>query len=117
MVGHFYAGGQLRPLQIGDSIMASARVVCSIRSDAANVLIARDQVEQLGQHWCIPSVTAGDLDRSDFQRLCVDTEMDLTPDAPFGAAMLTRIPLALFLDLDTGAVRCPAVAACSDERG
>ena len=40
------------------------------------------------------------LNRSDFQRLFVDTEVDFTPDAPLGASMLTRVPFALSLDLD-----------------
>jgi len=61
------------------------------------------------QHRCIPGVAARDLDCSDFQRLLVDTDVDLAPDASFGAAMLAGVPLAFPFNLDAGAVRCPAV--------
>ena len=46
----------------------------------------------------------GDLDGSDLQRFLVDPEVDLAPDAAFGAAMLTRMPLAFALDFDARAV-------------
>ncbi len=34
----------------------------------------------------------------------VDTDVDLAPDASFGAAMLARIPFAFPFDLDAGAI-------------
>jgi hypothetical protein len=41
--------------------------------------------------------------------LLVDTDVDLAPDASFGADMLAGVPLAFPFNLDAGAVRCPAV--------
>ena len=52
----------------------------------------------------IPDVAAGDLDRPDLQRLFVDPEMDLAPDAAFCPAVLARVPLTFPFDLDPGAV-------------
>jgi hypothetical protein len=72
-------------------------------------LFRRDLAEQVGQHRRIADMAPGDLDGTNLQRLLVDPEMDLAPNAPFGAAMLARMPLAFALDLDPGAVRCPAV--------
>lgn len=46
----------------------------------------------------------GDLDGTELQRLLVDPEVDRAPDAPFGTAMLARMPLAFAFDLDPGAV-------------
>ena len=56
-----------------DGIVAPSRVVCAICGHAANLLIVRDLVEQMRQHWRVAGVAAGDLNRSDFQRLLVDT--------------------------------------------
>jgi len=84
--------------------MTLARVVCTVRGHAANLLIARDLVEQIGQHRRIPGVAAGDLNRSDFQRLRVVTDVDLAPDAALGAAVLASIPFAFTLNLDPCAV-------------
>jgi hypothetical protein len=36
--------------------------------------------------------------------LLINANVDRTPNAPFGAAMLARIPLAFSFDLDAGAV-------------
>jgi hypothetical protein len=89
---------------INDGIVAFARVVGAIGSHTINLLIARDLVQQMRQHRCIPGVAAGDLDGSDFQRLLVDTDVDLAPDASAWAAMLAGVPLACTLDLDPCAV-------------
>jgi len=91
--------------------VASAHVGCAVRGHAADVLIARDLVEQVRQHRCVPSVAAGDFDRSDFQRMLINADVDLAPDASFGAAMLARVPLAFPFDLDAGAIHCPAVVS------
>ena len=96
--------------------MASARVVGTVGSHAADLLIVRDLVEQMWQHRGIPRVATRDLDGSDFQCSLVDTDVDLAPDTPFAAAMLAGVPFAFTLDLDPCAVHCPAVAACSNER-
>ena len=97
--------------------MAFARVVRTIRSHTANLLIARDLVEQMRQHRCVAGVAARDLDCPDFQRLFINADVDLAPDAPFGAAVLARVLFALTLDLDAGAVHCPAVVCFQTMRG
>ncbi len=62
-------------------------------------------------------VAAGDFDCPNFQRFLVYTYVYLTPDAAFGAAMLSGIPLSFTFRLDACAIHCPAVAARSNERG
>jgi hypothetical protein len=84
--------------------MAFARVVGTIRSHAADLLVSWNLVEQIGQHRCISGVAARDLDCSDFQRLLINADVDLAPDAPFAAAMLAGVPLAFPFDLDAGAI-------------
>jgi len=68
-------------------------------SDAADLLIARDLIEQFWQHRRISNVAASDLNSSYLQRLLVDPEMNLAPDTPFCA---TRRP----------AGQCPERDAC-----
>lgn len=46
----------------------------------------------------------GDLDGMNLQRFLVCPEVDLAPDAPFGAAVFARVPFAFALDLDPGAI-------------
>ena len=89
---------------IGDGVMAFSGVVGAICGDTGDVLIGGDLGQQFGQHGGIPDVAAGDLDRPDLQRLFVDPEMDLAPDAAFCPAVLTRVPLTFPFDLDPGAV-------------
>mgnify|MGYP003116902285 CR=1 FL=1 len=96
--------------------MASARVVCAIRGHAANLLVVRDLAPEITQpsnfyhlRDTTPGVAAGDLNCSDFQRLLINADVDLGPDAPFGAAVLPSVPFAFTLDLDAGAIHCPAV--------
>ena len=84
--------------------MALAGVEGSIGGDAGDLLIGRDLVGQLWQHGCITDIAGGELGRPDFQRLLVNPNVDLAPDAPFGPAMLARIPLSFTLDLDARAV-------------
>ncbi len=63
-----------------------------------------DLAEKLRQHGGVADVAFGDFDSADFQRLLIDPEVDLAPDAAFGAAVLAGVPLALAFDLDPGAV-------------
>ena len=93
-----------RGTTIGNGVMAFARVVGTIRSHAADLLVSWNLVEQIGQHRCISGVAARDLDCSDFQRSLINADVDLAPDAPFGAAVLAGIPFAFTLDLDAGAI-------------
>ena len=90
----------------------------AVGGHAAHLVVGRDLARKVGQHRRIANVVPGDLDRSDLQRLLVDPEVDLAPDAPFGPAMLACVPRVFALDLDAGAVRCPAgCCAARPERG
>jgi len=89
---------------VGDGIVAIARVVSAVGGHAADLLVGRDLAQKVGQHRRIANVVSGNLHRPDLQRLFVDPKMDLAPDAPFGSAMLTCVPLTFTLDLDAGAV-------------
>ena len=70
----------------------------------SDILIWWDLVEQFGQHGRVADVAAGDLDGPDLQRLLINSDVYLSPDAPLGAAVLARVPLAFTLGLDAGAV-------------
>ncbi len=89
---------------VSNGVVALTGVVGTVGGDAGDLLVRRDLAEQIGQHRCIADVAPSDLDSPDLQCFLVDPEMDLAPDAPFGAAMLARVPLAFALDLDPGAV-------------
>lgn len=91
-----------------DGIVALSGVIGAVCGDTANLLIGRDMAEQFGQHRCIADIASGELDCPNFQCFLVDPEVNLTPDAAFGAAMLAGISLTFALDLDPGAVHCPA---------
>jgi hypothetical protein len=56
------------------------------------------------QHRCIPGIAPGDLNGLDFQRLIINADVDLAPNAPFGATMLARVSLAFPFDLNPCAV-------------
>ena len=64
----------------GNGLVAFARVVRPICGDAANILVGRDLVQEIGQHGSISDVTAGDLDRPNLQRLFINSAVDLTPN-------------------------------------
>lgn len=85
-------------------IMAFARVVSTIGSDAAKVLVRRDLVEQVWQHGRIADPAARYLNCTYFQYFLIDANMYLSPEAAFCPAMLARIPLTFILCLDACAV-------------
>lgn len=84
----------------------------TVGCDAANLLVRRDLVEQVGQHRRIANMASGDLDGPNFPRLFVDSGMDLPPRAlsamgpgtmaspPLWTAMFAGVPLAFALHLD-----------------
>ena len=85
-------------------IMAFARIVGTVRSHAAKLLIGRDLAEQVGQHWGVANTTAGDFDRTDLKRFRIYTNMYLAPQAALGSTMLACVPLAFTLRLDASAI-------------
>ena len=89
---------------IHDGIVAIARVIGAVCGHAADLLLRWDLAEKIRLHRRVADVVPGDLDRPGLQRLLVDPEVDLAPDAPFGATMLARVPLAFAFNLDPGAV-------------
>ena len=89
---------------IGDRVVTLSSIVGAICGDAADLFVHWYLTEQIGQHRGIADVAPGDLDGADLQRFLVDPEVDLAPDAPFGAAVLAGVPLTFALDLDACAV-------------
>ena len=77
--------------------MALAGVEGPISSDAADLLIWRDLVQKLGQHGRVTNIAGGELGGPDFQCLLINADVDLAPDAAFGAPMLAGVPLPLRL--------------------
>lgn len=92
----------------GDGVLTLAGIENPAGSDAGDLPHRRYLVKQFGQHRGVADLAGGELRRPDFQRLLVDPDVDLPPDAPLGTAMLAGVPLAVTLDLDAGAVHCPA---------
>ena len=84
--------------------MALAGVKGTISGDACNLVIWRDLVQKLWQHGRVTDITGGELGRAYFQRLLVNSDVDLAPDPALGATMLAGVPLPFALDLDAGAV-------------
>lgn len=50
-----------------DGVMAYAGVKGAVDGDAADLLVGRDLVEQLGQHWYVADVNGGKIGGSDLQ--------------------------------------------------
>ena len=73
--------------------------------DACNLRIGRNLVQQFEQHGRVTEITGGKFGCADFQCLLVNSNVDLAPDAPFGTAVLARVPLPFALGLDACAVR------------
>ena len=103
MAWHSCGGDDCAKTAIGDGVMALARVIGPVGSDAGDRLIGRDLVEQLRQQGRIPNVAAGDLNRPDLQRFLINPKVDLAPHAAFGTGMLARVPLTLAHDPDASA--------------
>ena len=70
--------------------MALAGVEGTISGDAPDLLIGWDLVQKFRQHGRIAHIAGGELGRTDLQCLLVNSDVDLAPDAPFGAAVLAR---------------------------
>ena len=84
--------------------MAFPCVESANSGDAGDLLIRRGLVEQFGQLGCVAHIGAHELRRPTFQRLFLNSNVDLAPDAAFGAAVIARIPRRFAHDLDPGAV-------------
>lgn len=93
---------------VSDGIVAFASIIGAVCGDAADRLVRRDLVQKIWQHRRITDVAPGDLHGPNLQRLFVDPKMYLAPNPPLGPTMLACVPLSFTLDLDTGAVHCPA---------
>ena len=70
--------------------MAFTGVEGTIGSNAPDLLIGGDLVEQFGQHRRIAHVAGGELGRTDLQCLLVNSDVDLAPYTAFRAAMFAR---------------------------
>lgn len=85
-------------------VVAFARIVGSITSDATDLLVRSDLIEKVGKYGRISDAAARDLNRPYLQCFLIDPDVDLAPEAAFGAAMLSGVPLTFALGLDAGAV-------------
>ncbi len=52
---------------VGDGVVAFARIVGAVGSDATDLLIRRDLAEQAGQNWCVADVAPCDFNGPDLQ--------------------------------------------------
>lgn len=78
------------------------------------LFIGRDLGEQLWQHGRVANVAPRDLDGPNLQRLLIDPEVDLAPQAPLGTAVLPGVPFSLAFRLVAGACPLPGSASRSD---
>ena len=69
-------------------------VIDAVGGDAADPLLHRDLRQQVGQNGRIADTVAGHLDGSHFQRISVDTDVDLAPLPAAAGSMFTNLPLA-----------------------
>ena len=84
-----------------DVLSVTLTPVCG---DTAYVLISRDLVQKFWQHGSISDVAAGDFDGPYFQGFFIDAYVNLTPDAAFGAPVLSGVPFAFTFGLDPCAI-------------
>ncbi|KOF18471.1 hypothetical protein AC244_13975 [Ensifer adhaerens] len=98
--------------------MTRARVVSSIATDSADLLVFRDLGEKLRQHRRIAGSVVADLDGPDVKRISVNTKMQLAPLPAIGGAMLAALPFSFAHHFDAGAVdeemECAAAGAVRD---
>lgn len=85
-------------------VMALARIVGTVRRYRADVLAAEDLARQFWKRGGITDMAPRDLDRPNLQCFLVNFEADNAPQTPLWAAVLMRVPFALPLGLDAGAV-------------
>ena len=88
----------------GNCLVTLPGFIGAVCRHGTNLFVCRDLVEQVRQDGCIPNVAPGDLDGSNLQRLFVDADVYLAPDAPLGDTVFAGALLAFALGLDAGAV-------------
>lgn len=88
----------------GDGIVTSSRVVGTDCRHAGDLLLRRDLIEQVRQHRCISDTTGCHLDGTDLERLLINSDVDLAPDATLGATVLASLPFAFPFHLDPIAI-------------
>lgn len=72
--------------------MAFTLVIRPVCCDTTDDLIGRNLVQEFGQHGRITYIVCGDLHGPNFECFLIDPNVNLAPDASFGATMLTGIP-------------------------
>ncbi|SDF11744.1 hypothetical protein SAMN04488567_3456 [Limimaricola pyoseonensis] len=83
----------MRP-PISDGVMALAHIVGAVCRDRVDVLVAGDLVQQFRKHGGITGPAVRDLDSPNLQRVFVDPEEDLAPQASLWPAVLSCVPFA-----------------------
>jgi len=87
-----------------DGVIAVFRVVCTIATDAGNVLASRNLIEQSWQNGGATDTIVSHFHGSDLERGGVDPKVHLAPLAAIVGAMLFRLPLAFAKHLDARTV-------------
>lgn len=78
------------------------RVVCAMCGHAADLLIVRDLVKEMGLHRCTLGIAVRTLTTLISNVCVIDADVYLPPTAPFEAAVLPRVPVAFTFDLNNG---------------
>ena len=87
-----------------NSFMTAFGVVGTIAADARDGLVSGNLVEQAGQYRRVAGSVIGYLDGPDFQRGCINAQVDFAPLATVLSAVLLGLALAFTQHLDAGAV-------------
>ena len=84
---------------IGDGVVAFSGVVGTVSSDAGNLVVGRDLVEQFGQQGGVTHFTARDFNSPNLQRLLVDPDVYPAPNTALRATVFAGVPFTFTLHL------------------
>lgn len=87
-------------------------VVGTIAADARDGLVSGNLVEQARQYWCTAGGIVCHFDGPDFQRVRVNSKVDLAPLAKVVGPMLFSFPLAFAQHFDARAVDLKLQSRC-----
>jgi len=71
--------------------VAFAGIEGAVGGDAGDLLVGRDLILKFGQDRGVTHIAGGELGGADFQRLLVNSDVELAPDPALRATMLARL--------------------------